>query len=112
MTTNQENRHQDLRDQTSTTGSTSSDWHAYWDDQGIDTGTFNERMLAWINTALGTSYTDVTGAMAAYAADKGVSGWSSLDDLALVAFSAGDAYLIEAGDFLLLESGDKYLIDF
>jgi len=112
MTTNQEARHQDLRDQTATARSTASDWHAYWDDQGVAAGTFNERMLTWINTALGTSYTNVVGAMAAYAADKGVSGWSSLDDLALITFSAGDAYLIEAGDFLLLESGDKYLIDF
>ena len=112
MTTNQEARHQDLRDQTATARSTASDWHAYWDDQGVDAGTFNERMLTWINTVLGTSYTNVAGAMHAYAADKGFGRWSDINDLSLITFEVGDAYLIEAGDFLLLESGDKYLIDF
>jgi len=112
MTTNQEARHQDLRDQTATTGSTSSDWHAYWDAQGVDDGTFNERMLKWINSALGTSYTNVSGAMAAYAADKGFANWSSINDLNLVTFGTGDVVLMESGDRLLLETGDGILIDF
>ena len=112
MTTNQEARHQNLRDQTGTAGSLTSDWHAYWDSIAVDAGTFNERMLTWINSALGTSYTNVTGAMHAYAVDKGFDGWEDMNNLNLVTFDVGDAYLIEAGDFLLLESGDKYLIDF
>ena len=112
MTTNQEARHQDLRDQTATAHKVSSDWHAYWDAQGVASGTFTERMLAWINTVLGSSHTNVAGAMHAYAAQYGFARFSDINDLNLITFEVGDAYLIEAGDFLLLESGDKYLIDF
>ena len=51
-------------------------WHAY--------GTFNERMLVWINAVLAASHTNVSGAMQAFAADRGAYNWDSLGDLGLV----------------------------
>lgn len=112
MTTNQESRQQNLRDQAASTHNTSSDWHAYWDNQGVAAGTFNERMLTWINSTLGTSYTNVTGAMHAFAVNRGFSSWASINDLSLISFDSGDVILMESGDRLLLETGDGILIDF
>ena len=85
--TNQETRQQNIRDITSTAHNTSSDWHALFDDAGIAAGTFNERMLAWINDSLGTSYTNVSGAMAAFAADQGFTSWASISPLSLTSLS-------------------------
>ena len=44
------------------------DMMALFDADGIPDGTINERLLAWINMKLGTSYDEINGAMAAYAA--------------------------------------------
>lgn len=60
-----------------------SAWHAYWDDQAIAAGPFNQRMLAWINAELTTSYTNLPRAMQAFAEDRGAYDWDSLDDLDL-----------------------------
>ena len=116
MTTNQENRQQDLRDQTSSAHNTSGDWHAYWDNQAIAAGNWTGRMLAWINSALGTSYTNVNGAMHALAIDRGEAQYHSIDDLAIAGGGGGptgDAYLLETGtsDFYLLETGDFMLLE-
>lgn len=59
-------------------------WHAYWDDLGtVAAGTFNERMLAWINGVLGTSYINLPRAQQAYAEDQSAYNWDSLGDLGL-----------------------------
>jgi hypothetical protein len=55
-----------------------SDWHYLWDEEGIAAGPFNSRMLLWINVELGSSYTDLTSAMQAYAESLGFYNWSSM----------------------------------
>lgn len=62
-------------------------WHAFWDDKLIASGSFDERMLAWINDTLVSSYTNVNEAMQAYAEDQGFYSWSSMGDG--VDFSSG-----------------------
>lgn len=83
--TNQGLRQQSVRDVTATTLDYNGDWHALFDDEGIATGTFNERLLAYINARLSASYTNVNEAMAAMAADEGVTRFSDIGT-----FSAGN----------------------
>ncbi len=68
MSTQQGLRQQSVRDVTGTEYDYSGDWHALFDLRGIAAGTFNERLLQWINTRLSSSYTEINGAMAALAA--------------------------------------------
>jgi hypothetical protein len=76
--TNQSDQQQSIRNVTATALNYEGDWHALWDSLGISSKTFNERMLEYINLALNTSYTELNGAMAAYAIANGVSNWNSL----------------------------------
>lgn len=59
------------------------DFHAYWDSVSVPTGPFNGRLLQWINTILSASYTEVNGAMQAYAESRGAPNWEGLGDLIL-----------------------------
>jgi hypothetical protein len=88
MTTNQESRQANLREQISTTNPIVGDWHAFWDSISVPVGTFNERMLTWINTQLGTSYSNVLGAMHAFAESRGFDRWSDITGLDLNAAQA------------------------
>ena len=83
MTTNQEGVHAAVRAVTGTSRSYNEDWHALFDDEGIAAGPFNERMLAWINATLGTSYSNVNAAMQAFAVDQGFTNWASMNTFAL-----------------------------
>lgn len=83
MATNQEARQLSIRDSTSTAGMLNEDWHALFDDAGVAAGTFNERMLAWINERLSASYASLPEAMQAFAADQGYSNWSSMGVIVL-----------------------------
>lgn len=79
MTTAQEGRQAAVRAYTGTSLDYNGDWEALFDLNGISPeGGFNGRFLAWINLALGTSYTELNGAMAAYAAMAGATNWSSM----------------------------------
>ncbi len=60
------------------------DWLALFDQDGVASGDFNGRMLAWINQTLGTSFSDLPGAQAAYAAEQGFSSWGAMDTLTLI----------------------------
>jgi len=80
---NQSGVQQAIRDSTGTSGAYAEDWHALWDDAAIAAGTFNERMLAWANDLLGTSYTNVNEAQHALAVDQGFNNWSSANTLVL-----------------------------
>ena len=80
---NQSGVQQAIRDSTGTAGTYNEDWHALWDDAAIADGTFNERMLAWINTMLSSSYTNVNEAMQTYAVNQGFANWSSMDGITL-----------------------------
>ena len=59
-------------------------WHKFFDDEGIDAGTYNERLLSWINTKLSASHTNVHAAMQAYAESEGASDWDSLDTVTAI----------------------------
>lgn len=54
------------------------DMMALFDADGIPDGTINERLLAWINMKLGTSYDEINGAMAAYAARLNTIGFYNI----------------------------------
>jgi hypothetical protein len=80
-----------------------SAWHAFWDTQGIAANKpFNERMLLWINSTLGTSYEHLSGAMQAYAESRGFFNWDSMNDL----------QLIDGASRLLAGEPDGLAIDF
>ncbi|XXA94030.1 hypothetical protein NL154_15055 [Rhizobium sp. YTUHZ044] len=82
MTSAQGERQAAVRSFTGTSLSYEGDWSALFDMVGIpNVGGFNGRQLAWINYALGTSYTELNGAMAAYAASAGAANWSSMNTL-------------------------------
>lgn len=76
--TNQSDRQESVRNITSTVFDYNGDWSALFDAAGIPAGDFNGRFLQWINAQLSSSYTELNGAMAAYAASQGVSNWDSL----------------------------------
>lgn len=59
-------------------------WNVFFDDEGISDGTFNERLLEWINDKLMTSHTNVNDAMQAYAESEGAADWDSLDTVTAI----------------------------
>lgn len=62
------------------------DWMAAFDKASIAAGPFDERLLIWINQQLGSSFTEINGAMAAYAESQGAPSWSAMGG-----FSTGPA---------------------
>jgi hypothetical protein len=52
-----------------------------FDAQSVPAGTFDERQLRWINTRLGSSYTDLREAMHVYATGQGAYNWSAMGAL-------------------------------
>lgn len=67
-----------VRVETGTNGTYAEDWFARFTAAGFTTGTFNERMLAWINDTLGTSYTFLPDAMRAYAEYSNARTWGEI----------------------------------
>ena len=57
------------------------DWMKYWDLLAVPTGTWDERMLKWINTILGTTYDEINGAMTAYAISRGATRFEAMSGL-------------------------------
>lgn len=88
MTTNQEGVHESVRGETGTAGTYLEDWHALFTSAGIASGTWNERMIAWVNQTLSASYTSLNDAMNAFAIDQGFSGWT---DMNAIVFGGGGA---------------------
>jgi len=78
MATNSEARQIAIRAVTSTTGMVNEDWLALFTARSIGAGTFNERMLAYINGELSTSYTDINLALQAFAVDQDDANFSSM----------------------------------
>lgn len=68
-----------------------SAWHALWDDRSVPAGTFNERMLAWINDVLNTSFSNLPRAMQAFAEDQGFYNWDSMTTFVLGGPGTGSA---------------------
>lgn len=54
------------------------DWHAVFDAAGIPAGSFNGRLLAWINVRLGSSHGSLAAAQQAFAESQGYNNWSSM----------------------------------
>lgn len=54
------------------------DFHALFDACGIPAGDYNGRLLAYINTILGTTHTNLPGAQVALAVSSGASGWNEM----------------------------------
>lgn len=83
MTTNQEGVHAAVRNVTATAGTYLEDWHALFTANSVAAGPFNERMLSFLNTNLGTSYARLTDAMNAFAISQGFSGWNDMNTFTL-----------------------------
>ena len=78
MTTNAEARQIAIRAVTSTTGGTNEDWIALFNTRTIAAGTFNERLIQYINAELTTTYTDVNLAIQAFATAQSDYNFSSM----------------------------------
>ena len=78
MATNQEARQTSVRGVTSTTGTYDEDWVALFTARSAPAGTYNERLLAYINTKLSTSYTNMNDALQALAANQSADNFSSM----------------------------------
>jgi hypothetical protein len=97
--TNDGLRQASVRAVTGTTLDYDGDWHALFTAAGIAAGTYDERMLAWINSNLSTSYTSLPQAMQALAVANGAYNFSSMGT-----FNAGGSSLptptglIQVGD--------------
>lgn len=69
------------------TGATDGDYNANWlevfDEDEIPAGTFNERMLLWLNDWLGASYASLPQAQQAFAESQGYANWSSMSSIAI-----------------------------
>jgi hypothetical protein len=74
---------QSIRGVTGTALDYNGDWLALMASDSITTGSFNERLLAWINVTLGTSYTNLPQAQEAFAVDQGYSSWSTMGAIVL-----------------------------
>jgi hypothetical protein len=81
MASNQEGRHAAVRAITSTARDHNADWSALFDQENIPSGDWNGRFLNWINGRLSTSFTNLPGAMAAYAVAKGFRTWNDVNTI-------------------------------
>lgn len=97
--TNQGGVQQAVRDRHGQPGNRSynEDWHELFDQDGIAAGTFNGRLLTWINEELGSAYADLPGAMQAYAESLGFYNWSSMNTIT-ADFAAETSTLLAAMD--------------
>jgi hypothetical protein len=111
---NQEKRQQSVRASTGTAYSYNDDWMALFTAAGITSGTYNERLLVWINAQLSTAYTTLPDAMRAYAINQGVPSWNELGtfDAGGGSGPTGSGILLEDGvSFLLAETGDYLMLE-
>lgn len=80
---NQGLRQASVRAATGTALTYEGDWHALFDAGAIAAGTFNERLLAYINASLVATHPDIAAAMQAYAVAKGAPDWDGLGTFAI-----------------------------
>jgi hypothetical protein len=78
MSSNQEKRQASVRAVTGTAYTHNEDWLALFAADGITSGTFDDRMLAWCNAKLSSNYANVNDAIKAYAGSKSAASWSEL----------------------------------
>lgn len=80
--TNQSDKQVSIREATATTLDYNGDWHALFDLLSIDNGSFDGRLLSYINTSLNSSYINLPSAMQAFAEDQGFDNWDSMGSFA------------------------------
>jgi hypothetical protein len=103
---NQELRQQSVRASTGTAYTHNEDWMALFTAAGITSGTYNERLLVWINAQLSTAYTTLPDAMRAYAVGQGFTSWnemgtfSPVPNLAILD-RAGNAIVDRSGNYIV-----------
>lgn len=78
MATNQNLRQASVRASTGTSYVYNDDWMALFTAAGFTTGTFNDRMKAWINGRLSTSYLSLNDAQKAFAINQGFTSWNEM----------------------------------
>lgn len=71
-----------IRASTSTAHPVNGDWLALFAAGAITTGSFNERMLAWLNAQLGASHTSLPAAQRAFAVARSVEKWQDVTAIA------------------------------
>ena len=76
--------------------------HALFDLDSIPAGTYNERLLAWLNNYLGASYASLPEAKQAYAEDSGFYNWDSISVWDLTGIITGPGAGTGEGQGLLL----------
>jgi hypothetical protein len=96
-----------IRASTGTAHPLQGDWLALFVAAGITTGSFNERMLRWLNAQLSASHTALPVAQQAFAAEQGVADWDAVTTITLGASIVGGlvldgAYLVLNGSYLVL----------
>lgn len=75
---NQSKKQESIRAQTGTTLTYEGDWHALFTLRSIAAGTFNGRLLAYINQKLAQSYTNLPQAQQALATANSAYNWDCL----------------------------------
>ena len=102
---------QSIRDITGTALDYNGDWLALMAEDSITTGSFNERLLAWINVTLGTSYTNLPEAQQAFAVDQGYTSWSHMGAIVLATAGAIELLGSETQGLALDFTDDYYQAD-
>jgi hypothetical protein len=75
---NQGDRQASVRAASGTALTYEGDWHALFSLRSIPAGDFDGRLLQYINQKLTSSYTELNGAMAAFALANGAKSWNEL----------------------------------
>lgn len=83
---NQALRQASVRAATGTVYDYNGDWSALFDLAGVPAYDWNGRLLTYINLKLGTAYTEINGAMAAFAIANGAPDWNSLGTFSAALF--------------------------
>ena len=105
-------RQASIRAVTSTALTHQGDWLALFDSLEIPAGTFNERLLSYVNAKLGTTYDNVNGAMAALAADQSANEFQGMGTFTPSIGPGGSSdvvLLVNGTDGLLLVDGSSFL---
>lgn len=71
-------RQASVRAVTATAETYEGDWHHLFDANSLPAGTYDERLLRYINLKLTKAYTNLEEAMQAFAVANGAANWSSL----------------------------------
>lgn len=76
--TNQGDLQESIRLITGSSYDYNSDWLALFDIYSISSGTFNERMIEWLQSALNSTETNINGLKQLYAESLGVDNWNGV----------------------------------